>query len=203
MIFPKKKTSRNLIISFSILVAFALLMLFGLRHNPNFTPSPLVGKTSPSFTASLSSGKPFSFPTKESQGKWVVMNFWSTSCAVCREETHELQNFYQVVAFTKNKTIEFVSVNIQDSSQAIFQWQKDFSQTFPVVQDSQGLVSVNYGVTGTPETFFIDPNNTIRYRIAGAVNKQIILNFIDWLRNNPYATESEAGENLMRLSSGN
>lgn len=195
-----KKSHRNLIISFAVVIVFALLMIFGLKHNPNFTPSQLVGKEAPSFKASLTTGVSFDYSKEKYKGKWVVINFWSSSCYVCREEAHDLQDFYQTVSLSKKYNIQFLSINIQDTSKDIVQWQRDFSQNFPVIEDSKGLISVNYGVTGTPETFFIDPSNTVRYRIAGAVNKKMILNFIHWLHNHPMATESESAQGLTKIS---
>lgn len=172
MILPKKKSYRGLIISTVVVCVFAFLMVFGLKHNPNFTPSQLVGKPAPDFTAPLSTGQSFQLKTLATANNWKVINFWSSSCYVCRDEARELQDFYQSVSLANTNNPQFLSVNIQDNTNAIKQWQKDFSQNFPVIEDLQGLISVNYGVTGTPETFFIDPNNTVRYRIAGAVNKK-------------------------------
>ncbi|MBX9839175.1 MAG: redoxin domain-containing protein, partial [Silvanigrellaceae bacterium] len=71
--------------------------------------------------------------------------------------------------------------------------------TFPVVQDTKGLISIQYGVTGTPETFFIDKNSVVRYRIAGPVNKNIILKFIDWLEKNPNSSQDDATKALMNM----
>ncbi len=199
---PRKKSYRNLIISGIIIAIFAFLMMFGLKHNANFTPSQLVGKAAPSFSASLSTGGNFDFNATYNKDRWVVINFWSSSCYVCREEAHDLQDFYQTVSLTQKNNPQFLSINIQDDRSSILQWQKDFSQTFPVIEDQKGLLSLNYGVTGTPETFFIDPNNLVRYRVAGAVNKKIILNFIEWMNKNPMASEEAAAQSLNKITSG-
>ena len=201
MILPKKKSYRNLIISILVVAIFAFLMIFGLKHNPNFTPSQLIGKNAPAFSAQLSSGEAYNFKPNSNQKSWSVLNFWSSSCYVCRDEAHELQEFYKTVSLVNKNNPQFLSINIQDDTNAILQWQKDFSQTFPVIEDSKGLISVDYGVTGTPETFFIDPNNIVRYRVAGAVNKKIILNFIDWLNKNPQATETESAKSFTNITS--
>lgn len=196
-----KKKYRNLILSLLILSVFSFLMIFGLKHNPNFTPSQLIGTQAPSFTAPLSTGEVFHSQTAYLQKKWIVVNFWSSSCYVCREEAHELQDFYQTISSKNINNPLFLSINIQDDITSILQWQKDYSQTFPVIQDKKGLISLNFGVTGTPETFFIDPKNKVRYRIAGSVNKKLILNFIEWLNNNPNANEENAAQYLTHISS--
>ena len=45
----------------------------------------------------------------------------------------------------------------------------DFSLTFPNALDPSGRVSVDYGVYGVPETFFIDRRGRIRAKHVGAV----------------------------------
>jgi cytochrome c biogenesis protein CcmG/thiol:disulfide interchange protein DsbE len=187
-----KKFPKGLIISFVTLAIFAFLMIFGLKHNPNFNPSQLIGKKAPSFQAPLATGKLFSYDSAESSSHWTLINFWSSSCYVCREEAKDLEDFYKTVTLTKVTNPLLLSVNIQDDSPTIFQWQKDFAQTFPVIRDTKGFISVDYGVTGTPETFFIDPNNVVRFRVAGMVNKNLILKFIQWLTEHPKANESDA-----------
>ncbi|MES2615042.1 MAG: TlpA disulfide reductase family protein [Bdellovibrionota bacterium] len=199
MNLPPPKNRRNLFLAISIVAVFAFLMIFGLKHNPNFTPSQLVGKRAPSFTAQLSTGNQFQFKTNEQSNSWTILNFWSSSCYVCREEAPELQSFYQTVTLMNKNNPQFLSVNIQDDTKSILEWQKSFSQTFPVMEDTKGLISVDYGVTGTPETFFIDPNRIVRYRLAGAVNKKLILKFVNWLSKNPTATESEAVKTLISI----
>ena len=201
MHFYQKKYFKGLFISLSVLFVFALLMIFGLKHNPNFNPSELIGKQAPYFEAPLASGNLFQFNSEKTETHWTVINFWSSSCYICREEAHELQNFYQDVSQAKKTNPQFLSVNIEDNSSTILQWQKDYSQTFPVIQDTKGLISVNFGVTGTPETFFISPNHIVRFRVAGSVNKNLILNFITWLNNNPAATESQSAFYLSKLNS--
>lgn len=190
---------KKLILSISVLSIFAFLMVFGLKHNPNFNPSQLVGQKAPNFISQLSDGQNFEFKNLLAKHNWVIINFWSSGCYVCREEAHELQNFYQTVTLQSTNNPQFVSINIEDDAKIIHEWQKDYSQTFPVVLDPKGLISVNYGVTGTPETFFIDSQNFVRYRVAGTVNKNGILNFIQWFEKHPGADEKEATQ---ALSSG-
>jgi cytochrome c biogenesis protein CcmG/thiol:disulfide interchange protein DsbE len=166
----KKRRNKNLLISLVVLFVFAFLMIFGLKHNPNFTPSQLLNKSAPIFEAEVSDGSWFQFQNILSQKKWVVVNFWSSSCIVCREEADELEKFYKNYSFQ----VQFVSVNIEDSLESVQSWQKNYAQTFPVVLDKKGLISVSYGVTGTPETFLIDPEGKVRKRIAGSVDEKYL-----------------------------
>lgn len=83
-------------------------------------------------------------------------------------------------------------INIQDDKDSILNWQKNYAQTFPVLSDEKGLISVDFGVTGTPETFVINPNGIVRFRIAGEVHQQGLLNFVHWLSEHPNADQTES-----------
>lgn len=190
---------KNIFISILFIAAFAVLMIYGLNHSSQFNPSQLVGKPAPIFTAPLAGGGNF-FSSKEYEKKlWTVVNFWTSSCYVCRNEAAELERFYKETKAEKPQKINFISINIQDSAQDIFDWQKNYGQTFPVVSDQKGLISVNFGVTGTPETFFIDPQGTVRCRVAGELNQKTILTFINWLTAHPHSTQEEAQHGLSQL----
>lgn len=174
---------KNLFLSFLIISTFALLMAFGLRRNPNFNPSQLVGKSAPAIAAPLLPSGEFQSAAVFAKGSWVVVNFWTSSCFICREEVPELENFYRTTLEKSGVPTQFVSINIQDDAQTIKDWQKNYSQTFPVVEDTQGKISLDYGVTGTPETFFIDPKGIVLHRIAGSVSRATIVKTLTKLQN--------------------
>ncbi len=197
----KNYNKKNLVISGIVLAFFLSLMIYALKQDPNFNPSQLVGEKAPPISASISQGGSFDSSNTFSKGRWVIVNFWSSFCYVCRGEAPEIENFYQTVTLKSTENPNFISVNIQDDKETIAQWQRDYNQTFPVIQDLKGLISIRYGVTGTPETFFINPNSIVRYRVAGALNKKIILKFISWLDKNPNASQNEATKALMNMRS--
>jgi len=190
---------KSLLFSFSLIALFSLLMVYGLNHSSRFNPSPLAGNPPPSFQSIFSSGsladsKQLYFPKK-----WNIVQFWSSSCVVCRNEAPEWERFFLV---TKEKESRFnlISINIQDDKQTVDQWQKDYQQHFPVVLDPKGAISVDFGVTGTPETFFIDPTGIVRFRIAGEVSSDLILKFSHWLETHPKENQQQASVALAHLS---
>lgn len=193
----KFKNKKGLFWSMVSVMIFTGLMLFGLKQNANFTPSALVGKTVPEFEADLFPiGKFHSKKILENQ-TWTVVNFWASTCYVCRAEAEELENFYRNVSLLSDGSPKLVSINIQETVEDVADWQKNFNQSFPVVLDKKGHVSILFGVTGTPETFLIDPDGIVRYRIAGEINTNLILNFIAWFEKNPNASEKEARLNFL------
>ncbi len=192
-------TKKSFITSLVLILSFLALMIYALKQDPNFNPSQLVGKTAPLIAAPMSSGEEFNSNSIFQKGKWVILNFWSSFCYVCRGEAPEMEVFYQLTKIKPDIFPYFISINIQDNTDTIKSWQNNYGQTFPVVQDLKGLISIQYGVTGTPETFFIDPNSIVRYRVAGQVNKQIIMQFINWLEKNPQANQDEAAKAFIAM----
>lgn len=194
-----KFSKKTLIITGIFLFFFMLLMIYSLKQDPNFTPSQLVGRNAPNFSANIAQGGNFNSLNTFNKGRWVIVNFWSSVCIICRREAPELEFFYKTVTLANINYPDFISINIQDNKETILQWQTNYQQTFPVIQDIDGLISIRYGVTGTPETFFIDPKSTVRFRVAGTLNKNIILDFITWLENNPNANQNDATKALINL----
>ncbi|KAB8030628.1 TlpA family protein disulfide reductase [Fluviispira multicolorata] len=199
----KKNNKKTLVFSGIILIIFMSLMIYSLKQDPNFNPSQLVGKEAPSFVAEDTNGRNINTKDIFLKDNWVVLNFWSSFCVVCRSEAPEIENFYKTVTLNSDniKKPTFISINIQDDKKSILEWQQNYGQTFAVLQDTKGLISVRYGVTGTPETFFIDPNGIVRYRIAGQISKNLIFNFISWLEKNPSATQEEVTQALKTVRS--
>jgi cytochrome c biogenesis protein CcmG/thiol:disulfide interchange protein DsbE len=65
--------------------------------------------------------------------------------------------------------VALVGVAIQDREAAARKFMIDFSLSFPNGPDPEGKLSVDYGVYGVPETFFIDRTGRIRRKHAGAM----------------------------------
>ena len=102
------------------------------------------------------------------RGKTVVLNFWASWCGPCRDEMPLLQ------AGSKRwqgKNVVFVGVDAKDDRGYARDFLKRYGVTYPNVYDGKGSQIGRYGVTGYPETFFIDADGKVRHRIAGPVEQ--------------------------------
>jgi cytochrome c biogenesis protein CcmG/thiol:disulfide interchange protein DsbE len=190
----KIKSKSGLYAALAGLLIFTGLMVYALNRDANYVPSQLVGKSVPLFAASTAQGSQFDLQSMLGQGRWIVINFWNTTCVVCRVEAPELERFWRENASKQGNEPFFVSVNIQDEIPDILRYQREFGLSFPVVADRAGKISLDYGVYGTPETFFIDPKGIVRHRVAGEVDRNTILAFVDWLEKNPAVSPLQAIE---------
>ncbi|HEY4347217.1 MAG TPA: TlpA disulfide reductase family protein [Gaiellaceae bacterium] len=89
---------------------------------------------------------------KALRGKVVVLNFWQSYCPPC---THEAPVVSAVAKHWAGKNVVFVGVDEQDLSGPATKFMKRFGIDYPIIADDGPLIG-HYGVTGYPETFFID-----------------------------------------------
>lgn len=100
------------------------------------------------------------------RGKAVVLNFWASWCAPCRDETPLLEEGWRR---WQEKGVVFVGVNVKDFRGDARSFMRRFGVTYPNVYDGKGSTIGRYGVTGYPETYFVDARGRVVYRIAGPV----------------------------------
>ena len=91
------------------------------------------------------------------RGKVVVLNFWQSYCAPCTAEARTLAASSKQWA---GKDVVFVGVDEQDLRGPALKFMHRFGITYPNVADNLSLTG-KYGVTGYPETFFIDPRGQV------------------------------------------
>ncbi len=160
---------KKILIPLSIIPLLALLA-WGFRTDPKAIPSPLVGKPAPPFKLQLFDGGSLSL--EELRGKAVVLNFWASWCyPACYEEAPILEAGWREF---RDRGVLFIGVNIQDTEPKAREFLRLFNHTFPNGPDPRGLISVDYGVYGVPETFFIDRKGMMRAKHVGAVTEPLL-----------------------------
>jgi cytochrome c biogenesis protein CcmG, thiol:disulfide interchange protein DsbE len=145
------------------------LLAYGFSVNPRDIPSPLVGRPAPAFALETFDGA--SLTLAMHRGKVVVVNFWASWChPACYEEAPVLERNWRGY---RDRGVVVLGVDIQDRRPAAEKFIRDFGLTFPNAQDVSGAVSVDYGVYGVPETFFVDRHGRIRVKHVGAVTDDV------------------------------
>ena len=87
------------------------------------------------------------------RGKVIVVNFWQSSCYPCKLEARDIEAASRAWA---DRGVVFVGVNAQDLKSAARAYMRRYDVTYPNVRDAIGKTWRKWGVTGVPETFFID-----------------------------------------------
>lgn len=155
-----------LLIPLIIFLAIAAALLWQLARNaegddPTNLESALIGKPVPKFRLeSLDNPGQFYQADVLTQGKPVLLNVWATWCPTCRAE-HQYLN--QLSA----QGIRVVGMNYKDDRQKAISWLKELGNPYALsLFDGDGMLGLDLGVYGAPETFLIDGNGIIRYRHA-------------------------------------
>jgi len=157
------------------------LLAYGFTLNPREAPSPLVGRPAAAFTLTSFDGAKLDLA--DLRGKVVVLNFWASWCyPACYEEAPVLERGWRAY---RDRDVVVLGVDIQDKDEAGLKFIRDFSLTFPNAPDPAGKVSVDYGVYGVPETFFIDRQGRIRVKHVSAVTDQVFRETVETLLAEP------------------
>ncbi|MHB1243844.1 MAG: TlpA family protein disulfide reductase [Gaiellaceae bacterium] len=94
------------------------------------------------------------------------LNLWASWCIPCKEETPLLQRSWRR---WKGRGAVFVGINAKDLRADARAFLRRYGVTYPNVYDGKGSILGRYGVTGFPETYFLDGWGRVVYRIVGAI----------------------------------
>jgi cytochrome c biogenesis protein CcmG/thiol:disulfide interchange protein DsbE len=103
------------------------------------------------------------------KGKAVVLNFWASWCAPCRDEVPVLEKAWD--RYRRNGVV-VIGVDQQDVTGDARAFAKKYGVTYPLVHDGPGKVVATYGLTGVPETFFVGRSGKLVDHVAGQVNER-------------------------------
>ncbi|MEI7625957.1 MAG: TlpA disulfide reductase family protein [Actinomycetota bacterium] len=102
----------------------------------------------------------------ELQGIPLVLNFWASWCVPCRDEASSLEGGWQLA---RPQGVLYVGLDMQDLTQDAQSFAKEVGMTYLLIRDRSNTVARSYGVTGIPETFFIDAGGQVVGHVVGAI----------------------------------
>jgi len=110
-------------------------------------------------------------------GKWVVINYWATSCPPCIKEIPQLDKFYK-----KHKDHDAVVLGV-DFEDISLEWLKDFMDSmpmsYPVLPSNPSQEVTPFGVIiMLPMSFIVSPAGELVAQQAGAVTAADLEAFI-------------------------
>jgi cytochrome c biogenesis protein CcmG/thiol:disulfide interchange protein DsbE len=165
---PPRRGHTALVAAAAVATVVLLLVVVLTRSEPatdRVTASPLVGRAAPPIVATDLDGDAFDLTSL--RGRWVVLNFFATWCAPCRQEHPELLSFSRRHAQAGDATV--VSVVYDDDRDAVAAYFEENGGDWPVVAGDAGRIALDYGVAGVPESYLVDPNGFIAAKITGGV----------------------------------
>ena len=151
---------------FVVMVGF---LAVGLQLKPREVPSPLINKAAPAFNLPLLAAPDKTLSTQDLRGQVWILNVWASWCVACRVE-HPL-----LVEFAKTTTVPIYGLNYKDKRDDAQRWLANFGDPYKQsLSDTEGLVGIDFGVYGVPETFVIDKAGVIRLKHIGPVTPEVL-----------------------------
>jgi cytochrome c biogenesis protein CcmG/thiol:disulfide interchange protein DsbE len=163
-----RRTARRLVVA--VLAAVAAITVAGCQREGSAAlptarqqmPMPVAAASKPAadFTLHTFGGK--SITLSELKGKPVVVNFWSSTCHFCAQEAPILDELYRQY---QGQGLQVLGVGLDDP-QGLRDKAQQLKLTYPVGYDAEA--GQQYGVTGVPQTVFIDRQGEVVETLIGA-----------------------------------
>jgi cytochrome c biogenesis protein CcmG/thiol:disulfide interchange protein DsbE len=142
-----------------VVLGLLLLLWFGLQQK-EIASSKVVNvpfSTAPDFSLGLFDGSTFTLSQAVQTGKPVVVNFWASWCGPCADEAPVLQD----AARRSADRFTFVGIDVQDIDADAQAFLRKNGVSYANGSGNAGPISIQYGMRGVPETYFIAPDGKL------------------------------------------
>ena len=153
-------------VSFILLAAILGFQL--LTGAPRSIPSALIDKPVPQFSLLPPPGFQKGLSYKDFQkGEIVLVNVFASWCGPCLVE-HPL-----LMDLARNNEVKIYGINYKDSPKNSAAWLEQYGNPYKGIgSDLDGLVGIDWGVYGIPESFIVDGDGRIRFKHIGILTKE-------------------------------
>ena len=160
---------KRYLLPLAVFLVMAGFLAVGLNRDPREVPSPLIDKPAPAFKLPRLDAPEQMISTQDLRGQVWLLNVWASWCVACRQE-HPL-----LVDLARAGTVKVYGLNYKDKREdALGMLRKTGDPYVKSVSDTEGLVGIDYGVYGVPETFVIDKQGVIRYKQIGPITPEAL-----------------------------
>jgi cytochrome c biogenesis protein CcmG, thiol:disulfide interchange protein DsbE len=103
------------------------------------------------------------------RGQIVVLNFWGSWCIPCREEAPALERVWQA---SRDNDVQFVGVNVWEAESDALNFVREQRISYMNLLDPAGQLAVELGLTGIPETYFVNREGKLVRRWIGPITDE-------------------------------
>ncbi|HSI99598.1 MAG TPA: redoxin family protein [Patescibacteria group bacterium] len=158
-----------------LVVPLTWLLFQGFGRDPREVASPLLDREAPSWTLTTLDGEPLG--SADLAGRPYLVNFWASWCIpACVDEHPVLAAAHE----RYGDELTIVGVLYQDDPDDARAFLARYGDAgYPHVIDPDGRLAIDFGVTGPPETFFVDADGLVRYRQFGPLTDARMAELLD------------------------
>lgn len=156
---------KNKLLPLSITFVFIIIFIIffkGLQNTNIYTPETKTIYEVPSVSVKLFNSNEI-VNTLEifNSDKFYLLNVWSSWCVPCRKEHTFLMNFKE------SKKIEVVGINYKDKKINAENFLIELGNPYKkIIFDQEGIIAIEWGAYGVPETFLIKDKVIIKRYIG-------------------------------------
>jgi cytochrome c biogenesis protein CcmG, thiol:disulfide interchange protein DsbE len=170
---PDHALRRRWLVLVPLALFLALAALFVLRlgaGDPSRLPSALIGRPAPATVLPpveglTQAGTPLpGIDPATFKGAVTLLNVWASWCVPCHDEAPLLTQLAQ------DARIRLVGINYKDQPDNARRFLGRYGNPFAAVgADQNGRASIEWGVYGVPETFVLDREGRIAFKLVGPI----------------------------------
>ncbi len=170
------------LIPVALFVVVGAFFGYGLTRDPSAIPSQLIDRQLPDFDMPAIEGLDEGLSSDELSGEVMLLNVFASWCISCHIEHPFLMQLAQ------NNVIKIYGLNWKEKPGEGKAWLDRLGNPYTKIGDDQaGRVAIDLGVTGAPETFIIDREGRVRFRVAAPITEDywndVLAPMIEELRN--------------------
>ncbi len=152
-----------------VFAGVAAVLAIGLTLNPREVPSPLIGKPVPSFELPPVRGHTLGLASADLKGEVSIVNVFASWCVACKEE-HPI-----LMQMERERLVPVHGLDYKDRPEDAQKWLDDMGDPYiRTGADIDGRVAIDWGVYGVPETFVVDREGRIAFKLIGPVTPKLL-----------------------------
>lgn len=107
----------------------------------------------------------------EYKGRWVLVNIWASWCIPCKQEAPELERFQREQGGAR---FTVLGIDSRDLTSDGREFVRRYGLSYPQLRDGDGGAAHDFGTTGVPENFLIDPAGKVQLLVRGPVDGEYL-----------------------------
>ena len=156
----------------SIFVFCFFILFIGLKKEKKYIPNKISENQIPYFeTKTLFSEENINSDQIFIDGQYYLINIWSSWCAPCKKEHPRL------IELSRNSKLKLIGINYKDKINNAKNFIDMMGNPYSMIlNDNDGIISIELGAYGVPETFIVDNNRKIIKKFIGPLDNDSIKN---------------------------